>query len=93
MPISSVMSVRPCVHLSACISCAPSGWIFMKFDNAENLDLVKTEQIHWVLYMAKVAHCFLSMATFNSCKLLAVMWFKNTNNKQMCFQGTLLIIL
>ena len=81
MPISPVMSVCPCVHMSRSISCAPSGWIFMKFDIAEYLDLVKTEQIHWVLYMATVAHCCLSMATFNSCKLLTVMWFKNTNNK------------
>jgi len=70
---SPVMSVCPCAHLSASISCAPSGWIFIKFDIAENLDLVKIEQIQWVLYMAKVAHCCLSIATFNSCKLLTVM--------------------
>jgi len=53
----------------------------MKFDIAENLDFVKTEQTHWVLYTAKEAHCCLSMATFNSCELLTVMWFKNANNK------------
>jgi hypothetical protein len=61
----------------------------MKFDIAENLDLVRIEQIHWVLYMAKVAHSCLSMATFNSFQLLTMTWFKYTNNKKMCSQGTL----